>query len=138
MESLICRLDDDCEKLLTCKLDLDCKKTLHFDSESSMIRVSIYALHHPCNFPDWSFSGNILKLLPSPFHIVSFYLMAQELRCVSKMAKGVLILLNLAPDKSIIVDASKLNEGYLTERGPFSSQNCRMTYNKHNYESRVT
>ncbi len=43
MESLICRLDDDCHKLLTCKLDLDCKKTLHFDSEASMIRVSIYA-----------------------------------------------------------------------------------------------
>uniref|UniRef100_A0A0E0EB31 DNA-directed primase/polymerase protein n=1 Tax=Oryza meridionalis TaxID=40149 RepID=A0A0E0EB31_9ORYZ len=39
MESLICRLDDDCHKLLTCKLDLDCKKTLHFDSEASMIRI---------------------------------------------------------------------------------------------------
>uniref|UniRef100_A0A0E0LKD6 DNA-directed primase/polymerase protein n=1 Tax=Oryza punctata TaxID=4537 RepID=A0A0E0LKD6_ORYPU len=39
MESLICRLDDDCDKLLTCKLDLDCKKTLHFDSEASMIRI---------------------------------------------------------------------------------------------------
>ncbi|XP_015694625.1 DNA-directed primase/polymerase protein [Oryza brachyantha] len=39
MKSLICRLDDDCDKLLTCKLDLDCKKTLQFDSEASMIRI---------------------------------------------------------------------------------------------------
>nr|CAD1818892.1 unnamed protein product [Ananas comosus var. bracteatus] len=33
MDSLICRVDDDCDKLLICKLDLDCKKTLCFDSE---------------------------------------------------------------------------------------------------------
>uniref|UniRef100_A0A0D9WYM6 DNA-directed primase/polymerase protein n=1 Tax=Leersia perrieri TaxID=77586 RepID=A0A0D9WYM6_9ORYZ len=39
MESLICRLDDDCDKLLTCKLDLDCQKTLHFDSEASVLRI---------------------------------------------------------------------------------------------------
>ncbi|OEL19097.1 hypothetical protein BAE44_0019875 [Dichanthelium oligosanthes] len=39
MESLICRLDDNCDKLLICKLDLECKKTLHFDSESSMPRI---------------------------------------------------------------------------------------------------
>lgn len=51
MESLICRLDDNCEKLLICKLDLDCKKTLHFDSEISKSKVSICnftALHFPC------------------------------------------------------------------------------------------
>jgi DNA-directed primase/polymerase protein len=41
MESLICRLDDNCEKLLICKLDLECKKTLHFDSEISMSQVSV-------------------------------------------------------------------------------------------------
>ncbi|GJN32237.1 hypothetical protein PR202_gb20728 [Eleusine coracana subsp. coracana] len=40
MESLICRLDDNCEKLLICKLDLECKKTLHFDSEVSMQQFS--------------------------------------------------------------------------------------------------
>ncbi|CAN6168018.1 unnamed protein product [Urochloa humidicola] len=39
MESLICRLDDNCEKLLICKLDLECKKTLHFDSELSMPQI---------------------------------------------------------------------------------------------------
>ncbi|KAG0473224.1 hypothetical protein HPP92_015081 [Vanilla planifolia] len=33
MESLICRMDDDCEKVLICKLDIDCKRNLHFDSE---------------------------------------------------------------------------------------------------------
>lgn len=41
MESLICRLDDDCDKLLICKLDLECKKALHFDTEASITRVSI-------------------------------------------------------------------------------------------------
>ncbi|KAJ1290833.1 hypothetical protein BS78_02G273100 [Paspalum vaginatum] len=39
MESLICRLDDNCDKLLICKLDLECKKTLHFDSEISMPQI---------------------------------------------------------------------------------------------------
>ncbi|TVU39374.1 hypothetical protein EJB05_12788 [Eragrostis curvula] len=39
MESLICRLDDNCDKLLICKLDLECKKTLHFDSEISIPRI---------------------------------------------------------------------------------------------------
>ncbi|XP_062186501.1 uncharacterized protein LOC133890073 isoform X2 [Phragmites australis] len=39
MESLICRLDDNCDKLLICKLDWECKKTLHFDSEVSMPRI---------------------------------------------------------------------------------------------------
>ncbi|KAK8460374.1 hypothetical protein SEVIR_2G319800v4 [Setaria viridis] len=39
MESLICRLDDNCDKLLICKLDLECKKTLHFDSEFSMPQI---------------------------------------------------------------------------------------------------
>ncbi|KAF8700733.1 hypothetical protein HU200_034086 [Digitaria exilis] len=39
MESLICRLDDNCDKLLICKLDLECQKTLHFDSEFSMPRI---------------------------------------------------------------------------------------------------
>ncbi|KAK9145982.1 hypothetical protein Sjap_005885 [Stephania japonica] len=33
LESLICRMDDDCQKLLICKMDLDCKKILCFDSE---------------------------------------------------------------------------------------------------------
>ncbi|KAF8413231.1 hypothetical protein HHK36_001207 [Tetracentron sinense] len=33
MESLICKMDVDCKKLLICKMDLDCVKTLHFDSE---------------------------------------------------------------------------------------------------------
>ncbi|KAL6871481.1 hypothetical protein ACP4OV_014310 [Aristida adscensionis] len=36
MESLICRLDDNCDKLLVCTLDLECKKTLHFDAEVGM------------------------------------------------------------------------------------------------------
>ncbi|VAH41960.1 unnamed protein product [Triticum turgidum subsp. durum] len=39
MESLICRLDDDCDKLLICKLDLECKKALHFDTEASVTRI---------------------------------------------------------------------------------------------------
>ncbi|KAG9455314.1 hypothetical protein H6P81_008218 [Aristolochia fimbriata] len=33
MDSLICRMDVDCKKLLICKMDLECMKTLHFDSE---------------------------------------------------------------------------------------------------------
>ncbi|KAJ4955758.1 hypothetical protein NE237_012541 [Protea cynaroides] len=33
MESLICKIDVDCKRLLICKMDLDCVKTLHFDSE---------------------------------------------------------------------------------------------------------
>ncbi|WVZ65869.1 LOW QUALITY PROTEIN: hypothetical protein U9M48_015165 [Paspalum notatum var. saurae] len=41
MESLICRLDDNCDRLLICKLDLECKKTLHFDSEISMAQGQI-------------------------------------------------------------------------------------------------
>ncbi|CAA7410967.1 unnamed protein product [Spirodela intermedia] len=35
MESLICRMDADCRRLLVCKLDLDCKKSLLFDFEVS-------------------------------------------------------------------------------------------------------
>ncbi|GMH08950.1 hypothetical protein Nepgr_010790 [Nepenthes gracilis] len=31
--SLICGMDDDCEKLLVCKMELDCVKTLQFDTE---------------------------------------------------------------------------------------------------------
>jgi len=50
MESLICRLDDNCDKLLICKLDLECKKTLHFDSEFSMPRVSSCNLHQSIIF----------------------------------------------------------------------------------------
>nr|XP_018681349.1 PREDICTED: DNA-directed primase/polymerase protein isoform X1 [Musa acuminata subsp. malaccensis] len=33
MESLICRMDSDCNKLLKCQIDIDCKKTLYFDFE---------------------------------------------------------------------------------------------------------
>lgn len=33
MASLICKLDDDCEKLLVCKMELDCVKTLQFETE---------------------------------------------------------------------------------------------------------
>ncbi|XP_059629155.1 uncharacterized protein LOC132271715 isoform X2 [Cornus florida] len=33
MESLICNMDVDCEKLLICKMDIDCVKALHFDTE---------------------------------------------------------------------------------------------------------
>uniref|UniRef100_A0A7C9CL28 DNA-directed primase/polymerase protein n=1 Tax=Opuntia streptacantha TaxID=393608 RepID=A0A7C9CL28_OPUST len=33
MASLICNIDDDCEKLLVCKMELDCIKTLQFDTE---------------------------------------------------------------------------------------------------------
>ncbi|XP_020590560.1 DNA-directed primase/polymerase protein isoform X2 [Phalaenopsis equestris] len=42
LESLICRVDGDCEKLLTCKMDLDCMKALSFDTE-------VHA--QPRNFP---------------------------------------------------------------------------------------
>ncbi|XP_068635004.1 uncharacterized protein [Aristolochia californica] len=35
MDSLICRMDVDCKKLLICKMDLECMKTLHFDAEIS-------------------------------------------------------------------------------------------------------
>jgi hypothetical protein len=50
MESLICRLDDNCDKLLICKLDLECKKTLHFDSEFNMPQVSICILDQCITF----------------------------------------------------------------------------------------
>ncbi|OVA02115.1 DNA primase [Macleaya cordata] len=33
MESLICKIDGDCQKLLICKLDSECMKTLCFNSE---------------------------------------------------------------------------------------------------------
>ncbi|XP_043718422.1 DNA-directed primase/polymerase protein isoform X1 [Telopea speciosissima] len=33
MESLICKMDVDCKRLLICKMDLECVKTLHFESE---------------------------------------------------------------------------------------------------------
>ncbi|KAL5746421.1 hypothetical protein ACOSP7_027567 [Xanthoceras sorbifolium] len=33
MASLICNMDDDCEKLLVCKMELDCVKTLQYDTE---------------------------------------------------------------------------------------------------------
>lgn len=33
MASLICNIDDECEKLLVCKMELDCIKTLQFDTE---------------------------------------------------------------------------------------------------------
>ncbi|KAK4836935.1 hypothetical protein QYF36_001476 [Acer negundo] len=33
LASLICNMDDDCEKLLVCKMELDCVKTLQFDTE---------------------------------------------------------------------------------------------------------
>ncbi|XP_027110206.2 uncharacterized protein [Coffea arabica] len=36
MASLICSMDDDCEKLLICKMDTDCVKSLRFDSETSI------------------------------------------------------------------------------------------------------
>lgn len=64
MESLICRLDDNCEKLLICKLDLECKKTLHFDSEISMPQVSVCSLDHSITFFLLVyFSENYLKLI---------------------------------------------------------------------------
>ncbi|MBA0773644.1 hypothetical protein Gotri_008904 [Gossypium trilobum] len=33
MTSLICKMDDDCAKLLVCKMELDCVKTLQFETE---------------------------------------------------------------------------------------------------------
>ncbi|KAL2527356.1 DNA primase [Abeliophyllum distichum] len=45
MESLICNMDADCEKLLICKMDLDCVKALHFDTE-----VTSSSRKHSC-FP---------------------------------------------------------------------------------------
>ncbi|KAL2922067.1 DNA-directed primase/polymerase protein [Bienertia sinuspersici] len=36
MASLICNIDDDCEKLLVCKMELDCIKTLQFDTEVNL------------------------------------------------------------------------------------------------------
>lgn len=39
MDSLICKIDGDCEKLLICKLDLDFKKTLCFDSEVGIVMI---------------------------------------------------------------------------------------------------
>ncbi|KAK9672585.1 hypothetical protein RND81_12G110100 [Saponaria officinalis] len=38
MASLICNLDDDCEKFLVCKMDLDCIKTLQYDTEINTTR----------------------------------------------------------------------------------------------------
>lgn len=70
MESLICRLDDNCEKLLICKLDLECKKTLHFDSEISMSQVSVWNLDHKHYiFPASVLFLKLLKLSTFPcFH----------------------------------------------------------------------
>lgn len=36
MASLICKMDEDCEKLLVCKPELDCAKKLRFDTEVGM------------------------------------------------------------------------------------------------------
>ncbi|THU65492.1 hypothetical protein C4D60_Mb05t04230 [Musa balbisiana] len=38
MESLICRMDSDCNKLLKCQIDIDCKKTLYFDFECAAVQ----------------------------------------------------------------------------------------------------
>ncbi|XP_010671594.2 uncharacterized protein LOC104888354 [Beta vulgaris subsp. vulgaris] len=43
MASLICNIDDDCEKLLVCKMELDCIKTLQFDTEVN------YSCRRPAN-----------------------------------------------------------------------------------------
>lgn len=97
MESLICRLDDDCDKLLICKMDLECKKTLHFDSEVSMARVSIYGLHHPCIFHCLGTSGNNLNL---------FYSLFTRINICGKLTIVTLILV-------FIIDIFlQLNEGY--------------------------
>ncbi|KAL5718661.1 hypothetical protein ACHQM5_011540 [Ranunculus cassubicifolius] len=37
MNSLICKMDDDCQKLLICKIDSDCMKTLCFDEVNANI-----------------------------------------------------------------------------------------------------
>nr|CAB3457896.1 unnamed protein product [Digitaria exilis] len=71
MESLICRLDDNCDKLLICKLDLECQKTLHFDSEFSMPRVMMYivdfqraAYYQKCYDPDCQGYRSPLRPVP--------------------------------------------------------------------------
>ncbi|KAL2550531.1 DNA-directed primase/polymerase protein [Forsythia ovata] len=48
MESLICNMDADCEKLLICKMDLDCVKALHFDTE-----VTSSSCKHSCFPPEF-------------------------------------------------------------------------------------
>ncbi|XP_057527812.1 uncharacterized protein LOC130806666 isoform X2 [Amaranthus tricolor] len=50
MASLICNIDDECEKLLVCKMELDCIKTLQFDTEVNFsCRRSTNVLHEALN-----------------------------------------------------------------------------------------
>ncbi|XP_029119888.1 uncharacterized protein [Elaeis guineensis] len=61
MESLICRMDVDCEKLLKCKMDLDCNKILYFDSEAretnSNPQQTVLFNTYRSDFPSTYFSG---------------------------------------------------------------------------------
>ncbi|XP_058085970.1 uncharacterized protein LOC131233321 isoform X2 [Magnolia sinica] len=74
MESLICRMDADCKKLLICKMDLDCKKTLCFDSEvnsncEQSSKASQEIAHQACtsNLPGTYLTGK------SPFPALDFF-----------------------------------------------------------------
>ncbi|XP_042388918.1 DNA-directed primase/polymerase protein-like [Zingiber officinale] len=61
MESLICRMDCDCSKLLVCQIDADCRKTLCFDFEVQQQAqgVSQYAAFdvYRSDFPNTFTSG---------------------------------------------------------------------------------
>ncbi|GAB2221973.1 hypothetical protein Droror1_Dr00013170 [Drosera rotundifolia] len=67
MASLICNMDDDCEKLLICKMEVDCMKTLHFDTEVNYNyrKISNTSHEHP-NFCTPEVSGTYF-MGQSPF-----------------------------------------------------------------------
>ena len=49
MASLICNLDDDCEKLLVCKMELNCVKTLQFEMK---VLLCLICLNINLHLPD--------------------------------------------------------------------------------------
>ncbi|KAF9602333.1 hypothetical protein IFM89_026538 [Coptis chinensis] len=73
MDSLICKMDGDCQKLLICKMDVDCMKTLCFDSEDkcdyeNLSTAPSLALHAcTTDFPTTYFVGK------SPFPALDMF-----------------------------------------------------------------
>ncbi|MQL80515.1 hypothetical protein Taro_012972 [Colocasia esculenta] len=64
MDSLICRIETDCKKLLVCKVDVDCKKCFSFDFEVNADHGqgpealgNTTALHSAENFTSACFTG---------------------------------------------------------------------------------
>lgn len=75
MASLICNMDDDCEKLLVCKTSLDCAKTLQFDTEvtHSCQKRSNYSPHIAINACRSDVSGTYC-MGGSPFPVLDAFI----------------------------------------------------------------